>query len=90
MSDEHIFEVKHVVNLAKMFFVNLKDHVCSCRRWELMGMPCVHELSSMKSRNFKIDDYILECYKKSRYMSVYKIYPINGSNLWVRTQYRDV
>ncbi|XP_058749184.1 uncharacterized protein LOC131622171 [Vicia villosa] len=75
ISDEHIFEVKHVVNPAEM--------------WELTGLPCVYELSSTKSRNFKVDDYIPGYYKKSRYMSVYKhvIYPINGSNLWVRTQY---
>lgn len=40
----------------------------------------------------KVDDYICEYYRKSRYMAVYKhvIYPVNGSNLWVRTEYPGV
>ncbi|XP_058726957.1 uncharacterized protein LOC131598362 [Vicia villosa] len=92
MSDEHIFEVKHVQDPADMFTVNLKDHICSCRRWELSGLPCVHALSCMKSRNFRFEDFIPEYYRKSRYIAVYKpvIYPVNGSNLWARTQYPDV
>ncbi|XP_058759791.1 uncharacterized protein LOC131633092 [Vicia villosa] len=92
MSDEHIFEVKHVQDPTDMFTVNLKDHICSCRKWELSGLPCVHALSCMKSRNFKFEDFIPEYYRKSRHIAVYKpvIYPVNGSNLWVRTQYPDV
>ncbi|XP_058733729.1 uncharacterized protein LOC131605384 [Vicia villosa] len=92
MSDEHIFEVKHVQDPADMFTVNLKDHICSCRRWELSGLPCVHALSCMKSGNFRFEDFIPEYYRKSRYIAVYKpvIYPVNGSNLWARTQYPDV
>ncbi|XP_050912557.1 uncharacterized protein LOC127127418 [Lathyrus oleraceus] len=30
------------------------------RRWELTGLPCVHALSSMNSRNYNVDDYIPE------------------------------
>ena len=56
------------------------------------GLPCVHSLAAIKSRNQKIDDYIPDYYRKSRYMQVYKpiIYPVNGSNLWSRTKYLDV
>ncbi|XP_058761190.1 uncharacterized protein LOC131634538 [Vicia villosa] len=69
MSDEHIFEVKHVQDPTDMFTMNLKDHICSCKSWELS-----------------------EYYRKSRYIAVYKpvTYPVNGSNLWERTQYPDV
>ncbi|XP_058783466.1 uncharacterized protein LOC131658154 [Vicia villosa] len=92
MSDEHYFEVKNVENQADMLAVNLKDHICSCRKWELTGLPCVHALACMKSRNFKYEDYIPECFRKSRYIAVYKsvLYPVNGSNLWVKTPYPDV
>ncbi|XP_058765013.1 uncharacterized protein LOC131638472 [Vicia villosa] len=92
MSAEHIFEVHHVENPADKFVVNLKECVCSCRRWELTGLPCVHALASIKSRNFKVEEYIPAYYRKSMYMKVYSsiIYPLNGSNLWVRTEYPDV
>ncbi|XP_058742290.1 uncharacterized protein LOC131614751 [Vicia villosa] len=92
MSDEHIFEVKHVQDPADMFIVNLKDHICSCRKWELSGLPCVHVLSCMNCRNFKFEDFIPEYYRKSRYIAVYKpiIYLVNCLNLWARTHYPDV
>lgn len=58
MSFEHIFEPIHLENPADKFAVSLKEHVCSWRRWELTGLPCVHSLSAMKSKNLKVDDYI--------------------------------
>lgn len=92
MFDEHIFEVRHLENPIDKFIVNLKEHICSCRRWKLTGLPCVHSLSAMKSINYNVDDYIPEYYRKSRYMEVYKqvIFPVNVSNLWVRTEYPGV
>ncbi|CAL5208570.1 unnamed protein product [Lathyrus oleraceus] len=92
MFDEHMFEVRHVENSVETFIVNLKDYTCSCRRWELTGLSYVHALPAMKSRNFNIDDYILEYYRKSRYKAIYKhvIYHVNGSNLWVKKPYPDV
>ncbi|XP_058776132.1 uncharacterized protein LOC131650439 [Vicia villosa] len=92
MSYEFIFEVRHIEHQGDIFGVNLKDHDCSCRKWQLTGLPCVHALSAMKSRSLTFDDYIPEIYKKARYISVYEpiIYPVNGTNLWVRTEYPDV
>src|ERR1051325_2709310 len=92
MSDEHMFEVRHLENSAEKFTVNLKEKTCSCRRWELTGLPCVHSLAAMKNRNHSIDEYIPDYYRKSRYLQVYKpvIFPVNGSNLWVTTEYPDV
>ncbi|XP_058726261.1 uncharacterized protein LOC131597588 [Vicia villosa] len=92
MSSEFIFEVRHIEHQGDIFGVNLKDHDCSCRKWQLTGIPCVHALSAMKSRSLAFDDYIPEIYKKARYISVYEpiIYPVNGTNLWVRTEYPDV
>lgn len=92
MSYENIFELRHLENPANKFGVNLKEHLCSCRRWELADLPCVHALLAIKSRNHKVDDYIPEYYRKPRYMEVYKhvIYHVNGSTLWVGTEYPDV
>lgn len=65
-----------------MFLQKIGTHkptLCSCT-------------SAMKSRNHKVDDYIPDYYRKSRYMEVYKhvIYPVNGSNIWIRIEYPDV
>ena len=46
----------------------------------------------MKSGNFKVDDYIPDYYRVSRYKTIYRfvLYHVNGSNLWAKTPYPDV
>ncbi|CAL5214447.1 unnamed protein product [Lathyrus oleraceus] len=92
MSAKHIFEVKHLENDGDKFNVNFQDQSCTCRKWQLTALPCVHAISSMKRRNFKVESYIPDMYKKVKYHEVYNhvIYPINGFNLWERTIYNDV
>ena len=29
------------------FVVNLKQYTCSCRKWELTGIPCTHSIACM-------------------------------------------
>lgn len=67
----------------------MKDYAYSCKNWELITLSRVHKISLMKNRNLKLDYYILEIYKKSKYQVVYNpvIYFVNDSNLWVKTEY---
>src|SRR4051812_13704299 len=86
------FEVRHIENQADIFSVNLKDHECSCRKWQLTSLPCVHFIYALKSRNLNINEYISDFYKKSRYQVVYQpiIYSINGINLWIKIEYPNM
>ncbi|XP_050875886.1 uncharacterized protein LOC127079542 [Lathyrus oleraceus] len=88
VSDNEIFpNIRRKIDRTSTF-----TNLWLVRRWDLIGLSCIHALSTMKSRNFKIDDYIPEYYMKSRYMEVYKhmSYHVNGSNLWVKTPFPDV
>lgn len=57
------------------------------QKWELAYLPRAHAISSMKSRNLKVDDHIPKYYRKSTYISVYNpmVYLVIRLNLWVKT-----
>ena len=53
------------------FTVNLEAWTCSCRYWQLSGMPCCHAISAIYKTGRKIDDYIAKCYTIDKYKKIY-------------------
>ncbi|XP_024176584.2 uncharacterized protein LOC112182337 isoform X2 [Rosa chinensis] len=66
--------------------VDLNLRTCSCRRWDLSGIPCKHAVSAIFQKREDPDDYVAECYLKKTYMAIYSnlIMPVNGMDLWLR------
>ncbi|XP_027082284.1 uncharacterized protein [Coffea arabica] len=65
--------------------VNLASRTCSCRRWELNGIPCAHAMSAIAlKKEPPPENFVNECYSKEAYMRAYGpiIYPLNGEHLW--------
>ncbi|WVZ19739.1 hypothetical protein V8G54_007061 [Vigna mungo] len=90
--DSKIFEVRHVSQSGKKFVVNIDEYSCSCKKWSISGLPCVHVLATMRFLNLDGEDCIHVCFLTSTYEEMYSsiIYPINGNNMWEVTQYPDV
>jgi len=46
----------------------------------------------MKHKNYKIADYVPSIFKKEQYAACYSsmIYPVNGQDLWMRTECTDL
>ncbi|XP_072088118.1 uncharacterized protein [Arachis hypogaea] len=67
------------------FVVDLKNHECSCRKFQLTGYPCEHVMSCIRKMCLDVKNYVnyVDCYQ-------HVIYPMNGPNLWDRTQNDDV
>ncbi|KAG8373436.1 hypothetical protein BUALT_Bualt11G0024100 [Buddleja alternifolia] len=87
-SDDWNYEVKMCDN-GDRFTVNLRTHSCSCRRWDLTGIPCSHAMSAIGCQDIEPYDYVHESYSVSTYLSVYShaIAPVNGLKLWEKTGY---
>ncbi|XP_062023137.1 uncharacterized protein LOC133739371 isoform X2 [Rosa rugosa] len=68
--------------------VNLRMRTCTCRRWDLSGIPCKHAISAIYLKRHDPDDYVAACYLKKTYMSIYNnlIQPVNSMDLWSRTK----
>ncbi|KAM0065384.1 putative Zinc finger, SWIM-type [Helianthus debilis subsp. tardiflorus] len=86
------YEVSGKPNHARV--VNLEKRTCSCRRWEITGMPCRHAVAALwemgvtGGRVGALESWVYPVYKLERWKLVYshKINPINGRSMWVKVQ----
>ena len=49
------YEVQH---MDDRFTVDLEQKTCSCRAWDLNGIPCSHGVSAIFYMNFRLEDYV--------------------------------
>ncbi|XP_050238110.1 uncharacterized protein LOC126687596 [Mercurialis annua] len=70
------------------FFVHLTDRTCSCRAWQLTGIPCCHAISCITFMRHNVMNYVDNCYKRAQYLKAYEfsLQPINGPNMWPYAQ----
>ncbi|KAL8115171.1 hypothetical protein AgCh_021848 [Apium graveolens] len=69
---------------GNQFEVDMKLRTCSCRKWKLSGIPCIHGCQAILSINAQPEDYIDECFKKKTYLKAYPtlMCPMKGSREW--------
>ncbi|XP_050277736.1 uncharacterized protein LOC126719198 [Quercus robur] len=70
---------RHVVDLVKK--------TCSCRSWDLNGIPCKHAITAIYTNIETPEDYTHPCYFKETYMEIYKevLPPMPGQSEWAET-----
>lgn len=78
------FEVK---NGLKSFVMDLAKGVCSCRKGDIIGIPCCHAVSCIFFNRKQVEKYINACYQVSTYKACYEhtIDPFSGANIWTST-----
>ncbi|XP_057747440.1 uncharacterized protein LOC130966639 [Arachis stenosperma] len=81
-----------VVNGLSKYAVDLSLRECSCRKWQLSGIPCTHALSCINFKGLDLEAYVDDCYKRDAYVKCYEsvINPVNGPDLWQQTNFDDV
>ena len=80
--------------LQEQYVVNLSERSCSCRKWEISGIPCKHAIAAINDmadngNDVGIpEDWVHESYKLSTWRTVYthKVNPVNGRELWSKNQ----
>ncbi|KAI5338352.1 hypothetical protein L3X38_017623 [Prunus dulcis] len=80
LAGEKLYQVSHIY--GGEFVVDLRAKTCSCRRWNLCGIPCPHAISAIFQRCKNPITYVDECYKLETYMKAYEpvIHPIPSMN----------
>ncbi|KHG13686.1 atpA [Gossypium arboreum] len=70
------FGNKHVVDLFKSS--------CSCRKWDLSGIPCKHTVSCMQVLAVSLETYVNTCYTVTTKLNIYSylINPVKGPMQW--------
>ncbi|XP_045797177.1 uncharacterized protein LOC123891368 isoform X2 [Trifolium pratense] len=69
-------------NGTDTYVVNLKERNCSCRKWDLSGIPCCHGIACIWFNNQNPNDYV--SHWKTTFLDTYNniIRPSNGPKGW--------
>ena len=74
----------------EQYVVNMSERSCTCRYWEITGIPCKHAIAvnwDMARNNMNpglIEEWVHPCYRLDTWKQVYshKICPTNGPSMW--------
>ncbi|XP_072087389.1 uncharacterized protein [Arachis hypogaea] len=81
-----------VIRGRDKFVVDLLKKECTCRKFQMTGLPCPHAVSAINCAKDDIRKYVSSCYTKAAYVACYTpmINPCNGHTMWERTTHPDV
>jgi hypothetical protein len=84
-------EVSEVTKNHKVIreVVNLKNHTCTCREWQVSGKPCPHALALIvTNRNPKVEDYLDPYFSVRLFRFAYSgvIKPLTDKSQWAHVE----
>lgn len=64
--------------------VDLDNKTCTCRKWDVSGIPCRHVIACLFYLHKEPEDYVDVCYTKEAYVRAYSgsINPCTGERHW--------
>ena len=69
---EEVAEVTAMGGSGFRFIVNLQERTCSCRQWQVSGIPCKHALAFITSlSNAPIENYVDLYYSVEKFRVAY-------------------
>ena len=73
-----------VLSNDKQYIVELNMHTCTCRRWQLTGVPCSHACACCRHERIKPETMVSSCYTMKTYFLAYgvQIYPTRDKDEW--------
>ena len=61
-----------VDNDREMYVVDFSNRTCSCRIWDLTGLPCKHSIAAIFKNLEKVENYVHPCYLRETYLQTYQ------------------
>ena len=71
--------------------VDLQERTCTCRRWQVTGLPCTHALCIITSiRGYNIEDYVHDYYSVAKFNKAYgkSVKPMTDRKQWPQVDSR--
>ncbi|KAK8655938.1 hypothetical protein V6N13_108501 [Hibiscus sabdariffa] len=65
--------------------VNLENHSCNCRKWDLTGIPCIHAIFIILMKQERPENYVSHYYSKDIQIQIYSnmVKSVRGPKQWV-------
>ena len=85
LSTTTIFQVAHHIDVLE---VDIEKRTCTCRKWDLKGIPCCHAIASINYLHKDVESFVDECYTKAEYTRAYtgSIAPCIGERHWPKIE----
>ncbi|XP_057779416.1 uncharacterized protein LOC130997994 [Salvia miltiorrhiza] len=66
------------------FVVDINANSCTCRYWDLTGIPCIHAVSALHWMGRDPVEMVHDYYSVSRFLKAYEsgLVPIRGESMW--------
>jgi len=66
------------------FIVDLEKKECTCRGWQLTGLPCVHAIAYIGTRRVELEDFVDPYYSVEMFKAAYAtvVAPMPGKEEW--------
>ena len=66
------------------FIVDLDKKECTCRGWQLTGLPCVHAIAYIGTRRVELEDFVDPYYSVEMFKAAYAtvVAPMPGKEEW--------
>ncbi|KAF3774587.1 hypothetical protein EJ110_NYTH52797 [Nymphaea thermarum] len=73
-----------IVSTERTNIVDIRTRCCSCRRWQLFGLPCAHATAALLSCGQNARLFAESCFSVASYRETYSqtISPIPDKSLW--------
>ncbi|OMO70149.1 Transposase, MuDR, plant [Corchorus olitorius] len=89
------FEVYHdniELSLRERFIVSLEGKTCSCRGWDVSGVPCHHAIAAILYCGKEPADYLDDCFKRDEFLKAYQalMHPCQGLTFWSKGNGDDI
>lgn len=84
---DHGYEIAKLENRKLKHVVDIMKKSCSCREWDLTGIPCQHAVCAIYFNNSHPEQFVDHWYTKTTYVKAYTYYiqPVPGRELWEPT-----
>ncbi|KAK8568886.1 hypothetical protein V6N13_106767 [Hibiscus sabdariffa] len=91
IADAHCYQVLRanevefeIVSTERTNIVDIRSRVCSCRRWQLYGLPCAHAAAALISCRQNAHLFAEPCFTVASYRETYSqmINPIPDKSYW--------
>jgi hypothetical protein len=69
------------------YVVNIRNRKCSCRVWNISGIPYAHAISAIFNKGEDPIHYVSDCFKKETHRAIYSHFmvPVIGRQDWPKT-----
>ncbi|KAI8557838.1 hypothetical protein RHMOL_Rhmol04G0042000 [Rhododendron molle] len=85
-------DVYEVIDDGHTFQLNMSTRTCTCREWQVAGIPCRHAVLALTHKRINIEDGCDPSYKLEAYMQCYggMIHPIRDHRYWEPDQFHKL